>query len=153
MEKRYSLNIAYAVLLTSVAALLIGLFVYVKNQDINFSRRTFTGLIKGNSSVQRLIDWPGFKAVGVDVGRAYSTLPNDKERADYRRAFIEKFSSGFRQTGADSKSFTNWRIYDNKGEFTVVAADYKEKDNRTILFALSKGGRKKLAAIRWEDLR
>ena len=151
MEKRYSLNIAYIVLLTSFVALFIGLFLYVKNQDINFSRRIFTGLIKGNSSVQRLIDWPGFKAVGVDVGQAYSTLPNDKERADYRRAFIEKFSSGFRQTGADSKSFTNWRIYDNKGEFTVVAADYKEKDNRTILFALSKGGRKKLAAIQWEN--
>lgn len=152
MEKRCSLNIAYTVLVTSVVALFIGLFLYVKNQDTNFSRRIFAGLIKGNSSVQKLIDWPNFQAVGVDVGRSYSILSNDKEKADYRRAFIEKFGSGFRQTGAGLKSFINWRVNAREADSIIVAADCKDKA-QTILFTLSKDGRKKLAAIQWEDLR
>ena len=141
-------NIAIVVI---IAALLTGLFFYlnIKNQDINFSRRVFAGLIKGRHSVQKLIDWENLQAVGVDVGQTYSALPNGKERADYQRAFVERFSLGFRQVGGDFKSFTNWRLYDNAPEVAIVAADYK--DNKTILFTLSKYERKKLTAIQWED--
>ena len=138
-----------------IVVLSLGLFFYlnIKNQDINFSRRAFAGLINGRQAVQEMIDWANFKAVGADAGKTYSALPDDKERADYQKAFIEQFSLGFRQTGGRFKSFINWRIYDKKGEDIIVAADHKDKDNQTILFTVSGYGRKKLEAIQWEQRR
>ena len=140
-----------------VVALVVGLFFYIniQNQDINFSQRVFAGLVKGRHLVQKLIDWGNLKAVGVNVGQTYSNLPNDKERADYRQAFINSFSSGFRQAGGNFKSFVNWRLYNNPDcardtNNIIVAADYKGKD-KTILFTLSQDGRKRLTAIQWGD--
>ncbi len=149
MEKKVNLN-THIVSITIILIVSIGLFLYIKNQDINFCRRVFVGLVEGNHSVHKLIDWANFKAVGVDVGQAYLALPGDKERTGYQKAFIERFSLGFRQAKGTFKSFINWRLYDNRGETVVVAADYKAQDNKTILFTISKDGRKQLAGIQWE---
>ena len=134
-----------------IIVLIGGVFLRIKNSDINFSRRVFSDLIKGRYSAEKMIDWPNLKAVGIDVGKTYSGFPDDKEKADYRKAFIDKFSLGFRQTGARFKSFINWRIYDNTKEALIVSADHKDKDNKTILFTVSKYGRKKLKAIQWKE--
>ncbi len=134
-------------------AFFVGLFFYlnVRNQDIIFSRRVFAGLVKGRTSVQKMIDWEDFQAVGLDVGEVYSGLPDEKEKADYKNSFIDKFSLGFRQVGGNFKAFVNWRVYDRQGRLCRVAADYKAKENKTLLFTLAQGQSKKLVAIQWED--
>ena len=124
----------------------------IKNQgqDVNFARRVFVDLTRGRHSVQSRVDWQNLQAVGVDVGKDYSSLPNDKERADYQRAFIDNFALSFRRTGGSLKLLTNWRIYDDQDDLVIVAVDIKGRD-KTMFFTFSKkGGEKKLVAIELE---
>lgn len=142
-------NVAIAVI---VVALLLGLSFYlnIRNQDINFTRRTFAALIKGQQSAQNKIDWANFQAMGVNAGQTYSGLPNDKERADYRRAFISNFALPFRQARIKLNSFINWRLVSGQDAHkSIVAVGYKGID-KTLLFTISKDRRKKLTAIQWE---
>jgi hypothetical protein len=144
-----------AILIVVIIALASGLFLRIKNRDIDFSRRVFYYLTTGRNAAQAMIDWQNLKAVGVDVGATYSDLPNDNERTNYRKAFINRFALGFQNTGGNFKSFINWRAYPKPygqdcANCAVVAADYQGKD-KTILFTLSKDGRKKLKAIQWKE--
>ena len=143
-----------AAIIIIVIALLAGLILYTnirntRSGDIGLSRRVFAGLIKGRASVQGLIDWPNLKLMDVDVGTAYSGLPDERERTAYRLAFIDTFSLAFRHLRGDLRAFINWRLYENSDDSVTVAADYKGKA-KTILFVLSKDGKSRLQTIRWE---
>ena len=139
----------YIVLFALIIAPLV-FFAYFKNQEVNFSRRAFTGLVQGGVSAQRMIDWPNFKALEADIGKSYLQLPDDKQRALYRKNFIKNFSLGFKQSEAKPDAFTNWRIYDSDSEKVVVAADYPQK-KKTLLFTLSKLSGKRLVSMQWKE--
>ena len=85
----------------------------------------------------------------MDVGAAYSRLPSEQERRDYRRAFIARFAEGFRQGGGQLNAFSQWRVTEPKDGMTVVAADVP-KTQRTLLFQLSKAGGRKVIGIAWQ---
>lgn len=148
MNKKEENILGYAVLAFVVISVLV-VFAQIKNQDINYCRSIFNGLIKGNYNVQKNIGWENLTAMGVNAGGVYSNAINDKEKTDYKKFFILNFSRGFRQTGGELKLFTNWRIYDRDMESITVAADYK-KYNKTILFTLSKYPKKRLVKIEWK---
>lgn len=118
--------------------------------DVQLTRRIFNGLCSGNQRVQNLIDWETFKAIGVDVGQAYSNIVSEKERADYRKAFFYNFSFSFRSAGGRTSKFFNWRVNNREGNNTIVAADTAM--GKAILFTLSnKAGKRKLTAIDWQQ--
>lgn len=118
--------------------------------DVQLTRRIFYSLCNGNQKVEDLIDWERFKAVGIDVGQAYSNIIAEKERRDYRKAFFYNFSHSFRLSGGRLNAFSNWRIKERKGEQTIVAVD--TASGKTLLFTLTfRSGKRKLTAIDWEQ--
>ncbi|MCM8789933.1 MAG: hypothetical protein NC916_02810 [Candidatus Omnitrophica bacterium] len=136
------------------AIVIIGLsfIIFFTGSEINaagLSQKIFIGMVTGREGVGKYIDWYELKAFGTDVAAAYSNLPDEKERADYRREFFKNLASGFRYSGGRAQDFINWRIYKKEGEKTIVAADYSGK-GRTVLFTLSGDTKKKLTAIEWE---
>lgn len=124
-------------------------FIFYKPSDIDFCRTTFSGLMKGDYSVAKNIDWENFKALGTEVGKTYTGLPNDKERAKYRDAFIKSSAKGFQYAKGSINNFINWRVYSQDGEEKVIACDYP-LHNKVLLFTLSKFGGRKIIVINWE---
>ena len=137
------------VTLVIIILVVIGVFFQIKNQEINFCRKVFTELAKGAPRAEKFIAWENLKAVGADIGAAYRNLPDEKERAHYREAFIKNFALGFRQNRGKVSAFKHWRLYSREGEKVVVAADYLGY-NKTILFGLSKRGKSKLISLQWK---
>ncbi|MCX7661121.1 MAG: hypothetical protein N2Z79_00370 [Candidatus Omnitrophica bacterium] len=118
--------------------------------DVQLTRRIFYSLCSGNSKAEGRIDWERFKAVGIDVGQAYSNIIAEKERRDYRKAFFYNFSHSFRLSGGRLNAFSNWRIKERKDDLTIVATD--TASGRVLLFTLTfRGGKRKLTSIDWEQ--
>jgi hypothetical protein len=120
-----------------------------KEDAVSLTRRIFNSLCKGDQSIENLIDWENFKAVGTDVGKTYSALLSNKERYDYRRAFFYSFASGFKSASGKASSLFNWRLYDKDFDKVTVAAD--TRSGKVILFTLVlKDEKYKLQEIRIE---
>ncbi len=137
------------IIIVIVAVLLTALFFQIKEQDINFSRQIFSGLVRGSSGIDRYIDWENLEALNTSVGVRYTRLLNEKERANFKKAFIKNFSFGFNRVGGRLREFRNWRIYGQDSGKIIIACDYL-RYNKTLLFALSKFGTKKLIGLQWE---
>jgi len=123
----------------------------ITGDDVQVARKIFNGLCKGEKNVERYIDWENLKAVGVDVGKTYSSILSEKERSDYRNAFLYNFAYAFRASGGRIENFFNWRIHERQPDKnkTIVAADVRS--GRVILFTLiSKNGKRNLAEINWQ---
>jgi hypothetical protein len=119
--------------------------------DVDFARTCLLGLIKGDYyRVLKMIEWPSFFALEIDVGRTYRSLPNDRERARYIRKFIKSFSWGFKQVGGKFNYFVNWRIYSSTPDKTVVAADHKITNNTLLFTIIHRKGERKLVRLEWK---
>lgn len=117
------------------------------NPEVRVCRRIFTGLVKGEPAVRGLIDWEHLRALGADVGAAYTAqLANAEERQGYEEAFIKSFANGFRQAQASAKGFTNWRVQPDGS----VAADYRAK-GKTLIFRLSGAPKPRLQELAWRS--
>jgi hypothetical protein len=118
--------------------------------DVQLTRRAFNGLCSGNQRVEGLIDWQTFKAMGTDVGKAYSSIVLEKERRDYRKAFFYNVGFTFRASGGKVSGFSNWRVKNMVGNDTIVAAD--SAIGKTILLTLTNNsGKRKITAIDWQQ--
>jgi len=145
---RFMEYVGVVVLIVMMAAF----FLLVREPDISFARSVFAGLIKGDESVKDAIDWPSFKAVGVDLGAVYAKIPADREKAYFKKAFILNFALGFESSGGKFESFTHWRISQRDKQGVIVAADIGALGETKILFTISKKYRnRKLVAIQWEE--
>ena len=132
----------------------IGLVVFIvrmSHHEVEFCRRVFAGLVNGDSRVCRLVDWDRFKALETDVGAVYRQLPNDTEKSQYQRTFVEHFSKSFRDTGGQFKSFANWRREDTLDGQVVVAADYPSKHSTLLFRVPASWWKKRLFAIQWKQ--
>ncbi len=146
--KKENKQILGVVLISLAVIFIIFLRVNPKN-DVELCRDIFRGFVEGTGSMQNYIDWAHLKALGLDVGATYSKLPNAQEKGDYRREFYKNFSVSFKRNAGRFEAFTNWRIYEQNGATTIIAADYKEK-SKTVLFTLSGFEKKKITNIKWE---
>ncbi len=117
--------------------------------EIYFARDVFAKLAKGRQSVEQDIAWEKFSSMEYNVGSAYIRLADEKERTEYRAAFITQFSQGFKVTGASVKNFVRWRIKERGPERTIVAADDRVQ-GQTMLFVVGTAGRRRLEAMRWQ---
>jgi len=124
----------------------IALFLHLKNQEINLCQSILGSLAQGKPAVEKFIDWENFKALGVDVGATYASLANEKEKADYKKAFIQNFAFGFQKSGGKPALFKHWRIYQRESGKVIVACDYSGY-NKMLLFTISKLGKNKLISL------
>jgi len=91
--------------------------------DVVFAREAVEGLLGGDAAVADAFDWENLKVPGADAGEAYREMPDDENREEFRKGFIEKFSESFKQSGASASDLKNWREQSKEGERTTVAVD------------------------------
>lgn len=140
-----------------IITVLVLLFLFTScakvSNDVDFARFCFNGLTNGNLRIAKSFDWSSLVVLGMDIGKAYGSLPNEVERKKYIKAFIKSFSFGWRTSEGSIKKFGNWRILSSDVDTTVVAADYDIPPRfitQTLLFTImQKRGEKKLIKIEW----
>jgi hypothetical protein len=91
--------------------------------DADFAREAVEGLLAGDVAVASAFDWENLKVPGADAGAAYQEMPDDENREEFQKGFVEKFSESFKQSGASVSDLKNWREQSKQGETTVVAVD------------------------------
>ncbi len=91
--------------------------------DVVFAREAVEGLLGGDTNAADAFDWENLKVPGADAGAAYREMPDDENRAEFQKGFIEKFSESFKASGASTGDLRNWREAGREGERTVVAVD------------------------------
>ena len=91
--------------------------------DAVFAREAVEGLLAGDAAVVEAFDWENLKVPGADAGAAYQEMPDDENREEFQKGFVEKFSESFKQSGASVNDLKNWREQSKEGERTVVAVD------------------------------
>ena len=143
-------NLKYLGLVLGLVVLAILVLRNPQQDAVRWTRQTFELLVSGRSSAQARIAWERLSAVGVDVGATYAKLPNAREQAGYRQAFLRELASGFRRSGARAESFVNWRIMEQSDEAIVVAADFPAKQ-KTLLMTLTVGKPRQVTGIGWKN--
>ncbi|HEV2882022.1 MAG TPA: hypothetical protein VGX24_12150 [Pyrinomonadaceae bacterium] len=92
--------------------------------DVIFAREAVEGLLGGDVAAADAFDWENLKVPGApDAGEAYKEMPDDENREEFRKGFIEKFSESFKESGASASDLKNWREESREGERTIVAVD------------------------------
>jgi len=91
--------------------------------DVAFAKDAVEGLLNGDASVADAFDWENLKVPGANAGEAYKDLPDEENRVEFQRGFIEKFSESFKASGASVNDLTNWREQSKEGETTIIAVD------------------------------
>ena len=148
MEQSQKPLVGYAALILGAIAVVM-VIARLSQGEAGFCREVFRNLVDDRQSAQGQIDWEHLTAVGVDVGKTYTGLPNDQARAQYRKAFVDNFAMGFRRAEGNLSAFRNWRIQARDGDRIVVAADYETK-HKTLLFSIPASGQRKVEAIQWQ---
>ena len=116
------------------------------SNDVEFAKSAIGLLAKGDLSVEEMIDWNNFQAMGFNVGTSYSAMPNDTAKASFRKSFISSFSASFQKTGATAESLSNWRVLSQDSSKTIVVADTIKKT--TFSFTVVKrDGKQKISAM------
>lgn len=118
--------------------------------DVRFARQAMALLVKGVYSVTDKIDWTNFKALEHDMGAEYQRLPNEKERDQYKKAFVEGFRLAFQDKGGTTSLFKNWKLYagTNADGVSIVSTNTADKNYALLLFIKHEKGRRKLVEIK-----
>ena len=140
--------IAGSIALALIVAAGVVFVLRARASELRVCRDVLRGLIDGSPSIGRSIDWEHLRALGVDVGATYRQLPNERERAGYRQAFIEQFANGFRRASGVADGFRAWRVQRRADAAVVVAADYEAK-HRTLLMSVSSARSQKVEKMEW----
>ena len=147
MQKSQTSIVNYVALILGAIAVVM-VIARLMQGEAGFCRDVFRNLVNGSQSAQRQIDWEHLTAIGVDVGKTYTGLPDDQARAQYRKAFVDNFAIVFRRLEGNLDSFRNWRIHERDGDRVVVAVDYEAK-HKTLLFTVPASGQRKVETIQW----
>jgi hypothetical protein len=114
--------------------------------DLEFAQTAFQSLARGDFAAAEVIDWEAFQAMGINVGALYLSMPDDTQKADFRKAFIAQCSLAFQGTGASADSLKNWQVQYQDSARTIVAADTLVK--KVLLITIShKDEKQKISGI------
>jgi hypothetical protein len=114
--------------------------------DVAFAKDAVEGLLGGDTSVADAFDWENLKVPGADAGAAYQDLPDDENRVEFQRRFIQKFSESFKASGATVSDLTNWREQSKEGETTIVAVDTRTGKTMRV-FVVHRDGRQQVSEL------
>ena len=114
----------------------LNLFGCAAEDDVSFARKVMAQLVAGRYSVRGSIDWASLRVMDKDISAEYRSLPNEQEKLDYQRAFIDNFKKGFQTQRATLNSFKNWRLFSDKDKnIKVVAAGCQDR-HKVFLFSI-----------------
>jgi hypothetical protein len=113
--------------------------------DVTFAKSTFESLARGDTSVEEKIDWETFTSLGIPAGQQYGAFATEEDRSAFRRTFITRFSSSFRDSGGSTASFKDWRVLSHDDTHTKVAAD--SADGTLKLTVSERDGKERLSVI------
>lgn len=156
-ERKVPLNLEYYLILIVILIAGASVVLNALNKDINFCRRVWLGLTRGQSGVENMIDWSSFKAFDDDIGSVYNGLSDDRARERYRKSFIKAFSLGYKMIGlqpsSQFKGLTHWRVYKRNNKGLVIVAVDNPSAKKTILFTISKidSRNPKLITVSWRE--
>ena len=115
--------------------------------DVDFAREAVEALLGGDAAAaDDAFDWENLKVPGADAGEAYLEMPDDENRAEFRKGFVEKFSESFKRSGASVSDLKNWREESREGERTIVAVDTATGKTMRIL-VVRRDGRQLVSEI------
>ena len=114
--------------------------------DVAFARDAVEGLLDGDASVAEAFDWENLKVPGANAGEAYKDLPDEENRVEFQRGFIEKFSESFKASGATPDDLKNWREQSKEGATTIVAADTVTGKTMRV-FVVRRDGRQQVSEL------
>lgn len=115
------------------------------NPDVKFAKTTFFSMVNCSAD-EALIDWETFQGFSKDVGAAYRALPNDAEKAEFRKSFLIGFCASTPNLKANPESLTDWRVNSASPSETIVATDRPAGD--VMLITVSKrDGKQKLSSL------
>lgn len=91
--------------------------------DADFAKEAFQLLADGDEAVADMLDWEHLSLINIDAGALYSKISDEKAREEFRKSFIESYSSSFKRSGGSPAVLSNWHEQSRNGSETVVAAD------------------------------
>ena len=83
---------------------------------------------------------------GGDVASEYNDLPDEENRAEFRRNFLKGFSTSFKASGASAASASNWRE-ESKGDCGTQVATDSPAGNTLVFTVVRKDGRQKISEL------
>lgn len=114
--------------------------------DVDFAKTNFTALTEGDTSAQTSLDWDNFKSSGINIGEIYAKMPDETQKAAFRKSFIESFSKSFKDSGARASDVSNWRIETEAPTQTIVLGT--STSGKTIAITVNKNGaQQKISAM------
>jgi hypothetical protein len=114
--------------------------------DVGFAKTLLFSMVNG-SAAESAIDWEAFQTDEQDIGAVYRALPNDAEKASFRKSFLIGFSKSTPNIKANPGGISNWRVKSETPSETIVAADMNS--GVVMLLTVSKrDGNQKLSAMR-----
>ncbi len=90
--------------------------------DVDFARDVFKMMADGDLAAADMIDWEHLNVAGMDAGASYRALSGDAGRENFRKSFINGYSTSFKSSGGNADAVTNWREQSKEGDKTIVAA-------------------------------
>lgn len=148
MQQSYARMVSYGALILGAIAV-VAVAMRLTQGETDWCRSVFMQLARGDQRVSRLIDWPHFQAVGVDVGATHNRMQGAKAKRQYEQMFIEGFAKGFAQAHGGPKDFQDWRVQAREPDAVVVAVDHRQS-GRSLLLRVGTSGGRKLEAIQWK---
>lgn len=113
--------------------------------DVKFAKVTFFSMVNCSAD-ETLIDWERFQAPGKDVAAVYRALPNDEEKAEFRKSYLVGFCAATPNLKGKPESLTNWRINSESSLETIVATDMQP--GTVMLITVSKqNGKQKISSL------
>lgn len=103
--------------------------------DAEFAKRVFQLLADGDEAAADMIDWEHLSMTGIDAGALYSKITDEGGREEFRKSFINGYSTSFKRTGGNPNVLSNWREQSRSGSDTFVAAD--GPNNKVLLMTVS----------------
>ena len=112
--------------------------------DVEFAKDVFRRMAEGDPAVEPMLDWETLSMPGGDVGAEYNDIPDEENRAEFRRNFLKGFSTSFKASGGSAASASNWREESKADEGTQVATD-SPVGNTLVFTVVRKDGRQKIS--------
>jgi len=118
------------------------------NADVRFAKTLLFSMVNGTAA-ESAIDWEAFHTDEEDVGAAYKALPNEVEKASFRKSFLLGFAASTPNLKLNPEGVTRWRVQSATPSETIVAAN-TQKGVVMLLTVSKRDGNQKLSGLRIE---
>jgi hypothetical protein len=115
--------------------------------DVEFAKDVFRRMAEGDPNVESMLDWENLIMPGGDVAAEYNEIPDEEDRAEFRREFIKGFSSQFKAAGGSTETAANWREESKDDEGRTLVATDSPTGNTLVFTVVREDGRQKVSEL------